>query len=105
MQNSMAKTKESKEKKVIPRGKYVLVLQEEPQTRESEFGIITPDSDEQEQKARGVVQEVGSDVKDLKKGDEVIFGAYAGEELITTKDFKEIKYRLLYDDDIIAYLK
>jgi len=94
-----------KEKEVIPRGKYVLVKQDEPEAKESEFGILSPDSQEQDQKARGVVIAVGSDIKDIKKGDEVIFGAYAGEEMIVKEGFKEISYRLLYDDDIIAFLK
>ena len=94
-----------KEKKILPRGKYVLVKQEKPGERRSEMGLIIPDSVEQEQKARGTVEEVGSDIKDIKKGDEVIFGAYAGEELVINKNLEKITYRLLYDDDIIAYLK
>jgi chaperonin GroES len=97
--------KKTTEKKVYPRGKYVLVKQDEPETRESEFGILSPDSTEQEQKSRGVVEEVGNDIKDIKKGDTVIFGAYAGEEMKVKEGFKEVSYRLLYDDDIIAFLK
>jgi chaperonin GroES len=94
-----------KEKIIVPRGKYILVKQEKPEAKKSAMGLIIPDSVEQEQKARGVVEAVGSEIKDIKKGDDVIFGAYAGEELIVNIGLEKISYRLLYDDDIIAYLK
>lgn len=94
-----------KEKKVYPRGKYVLVKLEEPESNVNEFGLSTPDSDEKEQKARGIVESVGNEVTDIKKGDEVIFGAFAGEEMKVKEGFTEISYRLLYSDDIIAFLR
>lgn len=97
--------KKDKVKKVYPRGKYVLVKQDEPESNVNEFGLLTPDSDEKEQKARGIVESVGNEVTDIDKGDEVIFGAYAGEEMKVKEGFKEISYRLLYSDDIIAFLR
>lgn len=94
-----------KDKTIAPRGKYILVKQEKPEAKKSAMGLIIPDSVEQEQKARGIVEAVGNDIKDIKKGDDVIFGAYAGEELIVNIGLEKVSYRLLYDDDIIAYLK
>ena len=93
------------EKQIIPRGKYMLVKQDEPESTENEFGLSVPDSEDKEQKAFGTVIKVGSEIKDIKEKDRVIFGAYAGEEMIITEGHKEIKYRLLYDDDVIAFIK
>lgn len=93
------------EKRIKPRGKYMLVKQDEPESTENEFGLSVPDSTEKEQKAFGTMIAVGSDIKDIKKDDRVIFGAYAGEELEVKDGHKSIKYRLLYDDDVIAFIK
>lgn len=94
-----------KEKQIIPRGKYMLVKQDEPAAKENEFGLSIPDSEEKEQKAFGTVIQVGSEIKDIKKGDRVIFGAFAGEELDVTEGHNTIHYRLLYDEDVIAFIK
>jgi chaperonin GroES len=94
-----------KEKQIIPRGKYMLVKQDEPESTENEFGLSIPDSSEQDQKAFGTIIAVGSEIKDIKEGDRVIFGAYAGEELEVKDGHKDIKYRLLYDEDVIAFIK
>lgn len=91
-------------KNITPRGKYVLVKQAEPESRENEFGLLVPDSEEQEQKAQGDVIAVGSEVKGLKKGDRIIYGAYAGETLKVNEGTKEVEYKLLHDDDIIAFI-
>ena len=93
------------EKQIIPRGKYMLVKQDEPESKENEFGLSVPDSSEEDQKAFGTVIKVGSEIKDIKEGDRVIYGAYAGEELEVKEGHKDIKYRLLYDEDVIAFIK
>lgn len=92
-------------KKIIPRGKYILVKQDEPESRENEFGLSVPDSQEQDQKATGVVESVAKGITDLKVGDKVVFGAYAGEQLKVTEKHKEVTFLLLHDDDIIATIK
>lgn len=97
----MAK-KEEKKKKILPRGKYMLVRQDAPEARETAQGIIIPSSEEQEEKAQGTVEAVGIEIKDVKKGDSVIFGAYAGEKLEVIENHKKVVYRLLHDDDVIA---
>lgn len=91
--------------KIQPRGKYILVHPAEPEARENEFGIITPTNVEQEQKAQGEVLAVGSEIKDVKVGDRVIYGAYAGESIKMKESLKELDYKLLHDDDVIAFIK
>lgn len=89
--------------KVMPRGKYMLVEVEPPADYENPNGIIVPANSDKEQKAQGVVLQVGDEVKpDIKKGDVIIFGAYAGETLTMTEGKEEIEYKLLHDDDVIA---
>lgn len=89
---------------IQPRGKWVLVKQEEPDSRIQKNGLIIPPSEEKEQKARGIVEAVGSEIKDIKKGDQVIFGAYAGEKMEVKEGEKKVMFLLLHDDDIIAFI-
>lgn len=98
-------SKKVEKTKILPRGKYMLVLVDEPGSRENEYGLIVPDSEEQEQKAQGTVAEVSPLITDVKKGDRVIFGAYAGETLKIKEGTKEVEYKLLYDDDVIGFIK
>lgn len=91
--------------KITPRGKRILVKRDAPESRENEAGIITPDNVEQEQKAFGTVVDVGREIKDVKKGDRVIYGAYAGEIIVQSEKGKQVEYRLLDDEDVIAFMK
>lgn len=92
-------------KKILPRGKRILVQRDEPESKESEHGIYTPDTAEQEQKAFGTVIQVGKGIDDLKAGDRVIYGAYAGEIIEQSDKGKKVEYRLLDDEDVIAFIK
>lgn len=92
-------------KKIIPRGKLMLVKPDGEESRESEFGIVTPSNVEQEQKAIGTVIDVGSEIKDVKKGDRVVYGAYAGERLKFKESMKEVDFVLLFDEDVLAIVK
>ncbi len=94
----------NKIKKIIPRGSWVLVKPAEKESRETEQGLILPESEEREQKAVGIVEAVGEDVKDLKKGDEILYGAFAGENIKRRENNKEVEYKILLDEDIIAEL-
>lgn len=87
--------------KVIPRGKYMLVKPDGEESKENEFGLLSPSNEEAEEKAQGVVEAVGDEVKGVKKGDKVIYGVLAGELL----KIKGVDYRLLHDEDVIAFLK
>ena len=90
--------------KIKPRGKRILVRRDEAKSRVSEFGISAPENSEEEQKAFGTVVEVGDGIKDVKKGDRVIYGAYAGETLEVEEKGKTIEYKLLDDEDVIAHI-
>lgn len=92
-------------KKIQPRGKHILVKRDEAEGSVSEHGISTPDAVEKEQKAYGTVVAVGPDIKDVKKGDRVIYGAYAGEELEVEEKGKKVTYRLLEDEFVVAFIR
>jgi chaperonin GroES len=104
-------TTKSKLKKIIPLGFYVLVKVAAEESRENENGLIIPSNVEQEQKSQGTVEAVGEKVENLKPGDEVIFGTYAGEEVKRQENGVEVMYRLLVQandvtsQDIIAKLQ
>lgn len=92
-------------KKIVPRGKQVLVKPDKEDRNMSESGLSIPDEVEQEQKAFGIVVSVGSEIKDIKEGDHVIYGAFAGERISLKEDNKEIDYVLLFDEDVLAFIK
>lgn len=91
--------------KIKPRKKQVLVKPDEKQSHESEFGIITPDNVEQEGKAIGTVIAVGEGIDDIKPGERVIYGAFAGEPISLKESNEEIDYILLFDEDVLALIE
>ena len=91
--------------KIQPRGARILVKRDEAKRGVSEHGIVTPENVEKEQKAYGTVVAVGSEVKDVKVGDRVVYGAYAGEDIEQEEKGKKVDYKLLDDEDVIAFLK
>lgn len=90
-----------KDLKIIPRKKQVLILPQKEDSRLTETGLYKPDTVEQEQKAIGTVIAVGPDVKDMKKGDKVIYGVYAGDPL----SYQGKDYKFVEEDSILAFLK
>jgi len=94
-----------KKPKIIPRGKQILIQPDGESGRESEYGIITPESVAQETKAIGTVIAVGPEVKDVKKGSRVIYGAFAGEQISFKDSTKEVDYVLLFDEDVLAFIE
>lgn len=97
--------KNKKLKKISPRGKWVLVRPIEKESCTTDQGLILPASEEREQKALGTVVAVGKEVTDIKLGDEIIYGAFAGEILKRREGDKEVEYKLVFEEDIIAFLK
>lgn len=92
---------------IRPRGSWVLV-QPEGEKKENEFGLTVPDSVEKEKKAKGVILEVGPKVTDLKKGQMVIYGQFAGEEIqLGHKEYEKdsVDIVLLLDEDILAIIE
>jgi len=92
-------------KRIIPRGKWVLVRPLAASNRETEHGLILPANEEQEQKAQGIVEAVGDEIKGIKVGDEVIFGMFAGEPIKSREGGKDIERKLLLEEDIVAFIK
>lgn len=91
--------------KITPRGKRILVKRDEAKGKVSDYGISLPENSEEEQKAFGTVIAVGKGIDDVKGGDRVIFGAYAGETIEEDEKGKKVEYKLLDDEDVIAFIK
>lgn len=93
----------SKFKKIVALGKYVLVQQEEAHSKvESKSGLSIPQNTDKEQNAQGIVLDVGAAVSlKLKKGDFVLYGAYAGE----VTEFEGQEFKFLHEDDFIGKLE
>ncbi len=91
--------------KIEPRGKYILVKPDEEQSKENDAGLFVPQNTESEERAQGKVCGFGEEVKGVKKGDQVVFGVLAGEVLKVRENGKEVEYKLLHDDDVIAFVR
>ena len=91
--------------KITPRGNQVLVKPSEKKSFESEHGIVAPSSEDKEQQAIGEVLAVGEKVDDIKKGDHVLYGMFAGEQIVSNDILEEREYILLFDDDILAFVE
>lgn len=88
---------------IKPRKKYILVEPIKEDVKETKTGLIIPSNIEQEQKAIAKVIATGDEISDIKKGDKIIHGTYAGERIKTHEKGMEKDYILLFDDDIIAF--
>ena len=79
-----------------PLGDRLLVERvEEANTTAS--GIIIPDN-AKEKPSRGKVLAIGSDVEEIKEGDIVVFGKYAGTELVLDDN----EYLVLEVSDVLG---
>jgi chaperonin GroES len=90
---------------IVPRGAQILVRVVDAEPRETSRGLLIPDEVEQERKSQGTVVAVGPDVKDVKKGEKVVYGTFAGEALKIREDEKQVEYKLLDDADVIAFIR
>lgn len=88
---------------IKPRKNQILVKPDPEPAKETENGLVRPDNEEQERKAIGTVEAVGPDIKDVKKGDRIIFGAFAGEKIEFEKENTE--FLLLFDEDVLAFIE
>jgi len=93
---------------IQPLGDRVLIKRLEAEEK-TKGGIVLPDSaKEKPQKAevvavgKGRMTESGKvEPLEVKKGDKVLFGKYAGNEIT----YKEEEYLILKEEDILAILK
>jgi len=90
--------------KIKPIGDRVLVspVKEEEVTKS---GIVLPATSDKEKKAEGEILEIGVGEKiaklDLKIGQKILFGKYAGEEI----KVGDVEYKILNHDDILAVVE
>jgi chaperonin GroES len=88
---------------IKPLGDRILVkpLEQEEATKS---GIILPDTAEKERKAQGQIVAIGQGEKilklNLKVGDKVLYGKYAGDEV----EVEKVEYKILRDEEILAVL-
>jgi chaperonin GroES len=75
----------------------VMVYQHEKE-EVTKGGLILPETDSAKAQPIADVISAGPDCKEVKTGDVVIFGTYAGTEIIVD----EMKYLILKEDDILA---
>lgn len=88
--------------KITPRTDWLLINPEKVEDKVSEYGIVSPDTVEKERKAVGEVLDVGPDVVGIKKGDQVVFACFCGEEMEIKDEGKILEYKLVKSEDIIA---
>ena len=90
--------------KLRPLGNRIVVepLAEEETTKS---GIVLPATVDKEKKAEGKIIAIGEgeDIKklNLKIGDRVLFGKYAGEEV----KVEDVEYKILTDEDVLAVVE
>jgi chaperonin GroES len=89
---------------IKPLGDRILVkpLKQEDVTKS---GIVLPDTAEKERKAQGEIAAIGEGEKiqklNLKVGDRVIYGKYAGDEV----EIDKVEYKILKDDEVLAVMQ
>ncbi|MCK5247159.1 co-chaperone GroES [Candidatus Bipolaricaulota bacterium] len=87
---------------IKPLGKRILAKKIEPENRTSTGGIVLPDNVKSEKVVRAKVLAIGTDEKfEVKVGDEVIVGTFAGTEIEQDKD----KLILVKESDVLAIVE
>lgn len=81
-----------------PLGKNIIARKEEPVTQTAS-GILLGQA--KEKPAYAVVEEVGPDVKAVKKGDKIVYKDYS----TTNIELDDIDYIIVKEDDVLATLK
>ena len=97
----------TKQPKINPKGAWVLVKPID-QSNMNEYGLIIPDSVEKEKKSQGEVVKVGPKVENVKVGERVLYGMFAGEPIQfgNQHDSKDkVDLLLLLEEDILASLE
>ena len=74
----------------------VIAFKEQPKEKTAS-GLLLP-SDSKEKPAYAVVESVGPDVKEIKKGDKIIYKEYSG----TNVKINDNEYLILDEKDILA---
>ncbi|MCK5109997.1 MAG: co-chaperone GroES [Arcobacteraceae bacterium] len=83
-----------------PLGDRVLIKVKEQQTQTAS-GIYIPDNATQEKPTQAEIIAIGSDVKDVKVGDQVVFTKFARSATVTLED---IEYLVMETTEILGVL-
>lgn len=88
--------------KIKPLGKRLLAKKIESESRTSAGGIVLPDTVQSEKVVRAEVLAIGTDEKfEVKVGDEIIVGTFAGTEIEQGED----KLILVKETDVLAIVE
>ncbi len=88
--------------KIKPLGKRLLAKKIESESRTSAGGIVLPDTVQSEKVVRATVLAIGTDEKfEVKVGDEIIVGTFAGTEIEQGED----KLILVKESDVLAIVE
>lgn len=79
-----------------PLKNYVVAYKEEPKSKTAS-GFLLP---EKEKPAYAIVESVGKEVKEIKKGDKIVFKEYS----TTPIKLDDVEYILVKEEDILATL-
>lgn len=79
-----------------PLADRVVAVREQKESKTAS-GLYLPDG-AKEKPAYAVVQAVGPEVKDIKKGDKIVFKEYSTTEL----KVNDVEYLLLKEEDVLA---
>lgn len=84
---------------IQPLADYVLVQQEEPETKTAS-GLYVMEKSQEKPKIATVIA-VGTDAKAVKKGDRVIFKGYSTNEV----KLDGVEYMLIKEEDLLGTVK
>jgi len=87
---------------IKPLGKRILAQKVEAEAKKTSGGIVLPDSVKNEKVVRAKVLAIGTDEKfEVKVGDEIIVGSFAGTEIEQGED----KLILVKESDVLAIVE
>ncbi|MFB6181959.1 MAG: co-chaperone GroES [Candidatus Magasanikbacteria bacterium] len=95
---------------IKPLGDRVVLQLPEPEEKETESGIVLPDTVDEEEKSRGEVIATGPGRRldngdraemDVSEGDTVIFKEWGGEDV----EIEGEEYKIVSEEDIVAILE
>lgn len=85
--------------------KNLILVEPQDNTKEKKAGILLPDYAENVMPDRGKVVAIGSEVKDIKKGDMVLFDRVRADNYRDKTGLIEGKYMLIKEELILAVIK
>ncbi len=86
--------------KIKPLKERVVVKYSEEEIEKTAGGLYVPDV-AKEKPQKGVVEAVGSEVKELKVGDVVLFEKYSGAKI----KYNDVEYLIIKEEDILGIIQ